>query len=317
MSPIHTARHSRLLPAARSAVAVATLVLLAGAAGTARANIDIVFDYTYDTGFFNSNPLRKNVLEAAALAFESRLTDNLTAITSGAGNTFNAVYFNPVNPSGPDLTFNGFNVATNVVLVFVGASNLGGALGVGGPGGYSAAGSGAFLANAATRGQNAAFDFGPWGGSISFDNASTNWYFDANPSTVETFTNQYDFYSVAVHELGHVLGMGTSTSWKNRSVGTAYNGPAAGAQTVTGDKGHWVTGTQSSVGVAAQEAAMTPSIGSNERKYFTTLDYAGMNDIGWQVSAVPEPTAWLMWTAGGLLVAGLRRRSTTRAARPT
>lgn len=307
-----------LQPLLRSQVAAACLVVLAGAAGSAQANIDIVFDYSYDTsGFFTSNPARMSLLDAAALTFESRLTDTLTAITSGSGNTFNANIFNPSN-TGVAITLNAFSVLANEVRVFVGASTLGGALGVGGPGGFSASGSAAFLNDVGSRGQAGASgaaagrtDFGPWGGVISFD-IGASWYFDNNPSTVEPFAGSFDFYSVAVHELAHVLGMGTQPSWNNRITGSTFNGTVAGVRALSGDLGHWAVGTLSTVGLNVQEAAMTPTIGEDVRKHFTTLDYAGMTDIGWQVSAVPEPTTWMMWGVGGVLLAGLRRRQAAR-----
>ncbi len=34
---------------------------------------------------------------------------------------------------------------------------------------------------------------------------------------------------------------------------------------------------------------MSPSIATEVRKNFTDLDFAGLQDIGWQMSAVPEP----------------------------
>ena len=311
MSPAHTTHLHGLTTGPRSALTLATLVLLVGAASSARANINIVFDYTYDTNNFFSLQSRKDVLEAAAQAFESRLTDTLTAITSGGPSTFNIDFFNPADPFGLDLALNSFSIAANDVRVFVGGSNLGGALGVGGPGGFSSLGLTSLQAArnqvGATGAAASRTDVGPWGGSIGFDNLTT-WYFDADTSTTEAFPGLFDFYSVAVHELGHVLGMGTSNSWDNRISGVTFNGTAAGTQTVTGDGGHWVTGTMSTVGVNPQAAAMTPSIAADTRKYFTTLDYAGLDDIGWDVSPIPEPATWLLWGAGGALLAGLRRR---------
>ncbi|MBM3821495.1 MAG: hypothetical protein FJ404_01185 [Verrucomicrobia bacterium] len=38
-----------------------------------------------------------------------------------------------------------------------------------------------------------------------------------------------------------------------------------------------------------QEAAMDPDISNGQRKFFTDLDFAGLSDVGWQVTAVPEP----------------------------
>ena len=295
---------------------MAAMVLCAGAAGNASANIDIVFDYSYDSNnFFDIT--KKNVMEAAATAFESRLQDNLTAITSGTGGTFNVKFFDPSN-TGFDITLNNFSVAANVLRIFVGASNLGGPLGLGGPGEFGVTGATqAFADNAASRGQAGALlfnatDFGPWGGAIGFNSAS-NWYYDLDPSTSEFFSG-FDFYTVAVHEIGHVLGIGSAPSWDNRITNGIFSGPAVGSQAVNAGADHWASGAISTFGMAAQEAVMTPSISSGQRKYFTTLDYAGMSDIGWQISAIPEPATWLMWSAGGLLLAGLRRRSADKGA---
>lgn len=306
----------RLSLHARAARAATQVLLLATVASGASANVNIVFDYSYDTNNFFSDAARKSVLEAAALTFESRLTDSLTAITSGSGGTFNVNFLNPNNfsPVVP-LSISNFSVAANEVRVFVGGGTLPGAtLGVGGPGGFGVSGATqVFLGNAVSRGQAGALlatetDFGPWGGAISF-NSATSWHFDTTPSSLDPMGGAFDFYSVAVHELAHVLGMGTADSWDSRVVGTNFVGTAAGTRALSVDKGHWAVGTMSTVGVTSQEAAMSPSISANQRKYFTTLDYAGMQDIGWQVSAVPEPATWLMWGVGGAAWLGLRRRA--------
>ena len=78
---------------------LASLSLLA-AAQPALANIDIQFDYTYDTNGFFSDVSHQSTLNAAANLFESRFSDQLTAITSSGPNSFNTAFFNPSNPSG-------------------------------------------------------------------------------------------------------------------------------------------------------------------------------------------------------------------------
>lgn len=198
----------------------------------------------------------------------------------------------------------------------------GSTLGIGGPGGFSAGGTAAFLNTVRARGQSGALlandptDFGPWGGSITFDTDAA-WYFDPDPLTLEVFPGQNDFYSVAVHELAHLLGIGTAPSWDTFVSGSVFTGTASRAENggfnvpLSGDTGHWADGTTDRVAtpmtLALQETAMDPSLLQGTRKYFTELDYAGLDDLGWQV-AVPEPGVAGLLAAGGVMLLGWRRR---------
>lgn len=297
-------------PSARTkrGLAIGAVAAVVGLGGPAVA-FDIVFDYTYDDfGFFDAS--RRAVLDAAAGFFESTIQDDLAAIDSdadaGGFNSFNVNFLDPEAPTtgASAITINNYDVAADTLVVFVGSFNFSGStLGQGGPGGFSAGGSSAFLDNAITRGETptrdgvrnpdtdtqSAVDFAPWGGSISFDR-DTDWYVDNDPSTDESFGGQHDFYSVALHELGHVLGMGTADSWDNQIAGGQFTGANAvaahgGNVNLQSGGGHWASDTDSTIfGTStAQEAAMDPSIQVGTRKRFTDLDMAGLEDIGWEI----------------------------------
>lgn len=285
---------------------LASLTLLA-VTQSALANIDIQFDYSFDSSGFFSDASRKSVLDGVATVFESRFADSLTAIDSAGSNNFSTVFFNPSNPFGADITLAAQDIASDVLRIYVGGASLGGStLGLGGPGGFSCSGFGTFCSDAANRGQSPdPADVSPWGGSISFDTAS-NWYFGLTPDGLQS--GEFDFHSVALHELTHVLGYGTSGSFDSHIVGGNFVGSAAGTVALTSDTSHWAEGTLSTFNGVVQEAAMDPSLAAGTRKHFTDLDFAAMQDIGWQVTPVPEAGTWVMMLVGLALVGGVARR---------
>lgn len=278
--------------------------------------IQIVFDYSYDSSGFFSDILRRDILQTAGDTLGARLSDNLLAITSGPSgsgfdNNFTAQFSDPAS-AGPSQSIDSYSVIEDTMVVFVGGYDLGGStLGLGGPGGYGVSGTADFLNLVSTRGQAGApdTDFGPWGGSISFNDTSS-WYFDTDLSTSADIIGT-DFYSVALHEIGHVLGLGTSLSWDNLIDGSNnLVGPSVGSVALDPSAGHFADGTGSFIGGVSQEAAMTPSVLTGTRKEFTDLDYAALSDIGWQVSAVPVPAAAWLFGSGLLgLIAVARRRT--------
>lgn len=264
--------------------------------------ISITFDYSYDTNRFFADASRKNTLVQAGTYLESRLQDQLTAINSSGSNDFTAKFSNPSNFSSA-VSIPSFDVAANDIRVYVGASDLGSnTLGTGGPGGFSVSGDQAFVTNAQTRGQDGVLaspptDFGPWGGAIGF-NSTSNWYFDQDALSVESF-NDFDFFSVAVHELGHIIGFGTSASWDADVSGQSYTGEFSratygGAIPLDPDLAHWAEGT---IG----NTAMEPVLAAGQRRYFTDLDFAGLRDVGWEVTTpvpVPLPGALVLLFSG-------------------
>lgn len=260
----------------------------------------ISFNYGFDANNFFSSVESQNTLEAAASYFESIIQDDLTAIDSDPGppdNNFSTEFFNPADPLSK-VGFDHFDVPADTIIVYVGGTDLGGALGLGGPGGSPfVGGTPTFVNNAISRGEgvvqgSGAKDFAPWGGSISFD-TTTNWYFDQDVSINDVPADKFDFYSVALHELGHVLGIGGADSWSNQidtttdpDTFTGANAEAAngGTPVALADAAHWAEGTQSTVNGTLQEAAMDPTITNGVRKRFTDLDNAALEDIGWVVA---------------------------------
>ena len=184
-------------------------------------------------------------------------------------------------------------------------------------------------------GESYSLESGSTIGSLSFDIDTDNnqvtdsaaqlesfWHFD---STTDVEDGKIDFYSVALHELLHTIGIGTADSWDDQIAAANAGGEDldwAGAEVIdvngTGldlieaDGGHIALGTMStrlSDGMA-QEVIMSPSIAPGERRELTALDAAFLRDIGWaaNVAAVPEPGIATLGSLVGMLVLARRRR---------
>lgn len=279
--------------------------------------VDIVFDYSLDTNaFFNAQ--RQAVLNAAANDLESRLNDELTAIDEpppGAGWTTS--YTNPT--TGELVSEENLTIPAGSIRVYVGARDL-----VAEEAGeeahlalasrgltrdtdifYETLAGEAWANNVLSRGQAGALldaptDIGPWGGSIAFDSKlepNTRWYDGLSGDLPEEPWTWVDLYSTAIHELGHILGYhesipGAPTSWSTNIVNGEFKGPTVQAlmddPVFVGEKGHWKEGTR----YDGSDASMDPSGLVNHRTRFTELDFAGLDDIGWELRAdtkVAEP----------------------------
>ncbi|VAW54544.1 hypothetical protein MNBD_GAMMA07-2112 [hydrothermal vent metagenome] len=276
--------------------------------------ITINFDYSLDSNGFFNDTTRRDILGSAANRITSRLKDNLSAITSSGSNQFNPTIKLPDGTG--QIQQNNASITADTLTIFVGSQTFSGnTVGLGGPGGFSAGGSRDFFSNITQRGQlgattgTNATDFAPWGGSISFDETNT-WFFDNDTSTIESFIGT-DFYSVALHELGHIFGIGTSDAWANlidnngNFTGAASNNLFGGNISLDANGAHWQEGTL----LNSQETAMDPSNVNGTRQDFTELDFAALNDIGWQIKPVPLPPAFFLLISGiiGLISIGKRK----------
>lgn len=265
--------------------------------------LNLVIDYTYDTsGFFNEQA-RRDVLEEVATVYEARIGDTLNAITPGGVNSWTAVFAHPT--TGVQTTVQNLSIPADTVTVYVGARDLSSGLGLGGPGGFSSLGTPDFNVNLETRGEAGVnpsgsndTDFAPWGGTISFDSEVT-WNFSMDPPSA----GQNDFYSVALHEMAHVLGFGTSDAFRNLiNASNLFTGTASVAAHGSSvpmhadslgnpDSGHWASGISSTLPgtTIAQETSMDPQVTTGSRKHLTVLDWAALDDLGWEVSDVAGP----------------------------
>ena len=285
--------------------------------------LEIKFDYTYDTrGFFTDLATgapridRRALLDLAA-AHYSGFTDTLSAITPAEGDQWSVSFMHP-SLGGPGVTLNNVAIEADTLRIYVGGSpSAPGVLGFAGTGvNLQATGSAAFVDAVMTRGQldttgPDASDYATWGGYIWF-NASNDWYFGADAGGLSP--GGPDFLTTATHEIGHILGFGEADSWRAQI--DASTGLFTGAASVAAYGGgvpldrygsHWAEGTMSVRDGLPQETMMDPSTPFGERQLPTALDYAGFADMGWQVSAVPEPETALMLLAGLALI-GLRAR---------
>lgn len=292
------------------------IILIALAAATQLPALTIRIDYSYDTSNFFNTQQKRNAIEAVAACYGQLIHDNLLRIDPAEfqSASWTATFFHPA--TGTSTGISNLIVPENTIIIYVGARVLSGSLlGQGGPGGFSASGFTPWFARIKGRGSPAAAidpasartDFSPWGGSIAFDSDRT-WNFSQSQNLAGT-----EFVTVALHEMGHVLGIGLADSWKNRISNNLFTGPAAqrsnGSQPqVEADAGHFkspVSGTLTSEAFGSfgmphgtsRPVLMLASSTDNSvhLDVASDLDLAGLVDIGWQV----VPTSGLSITSLG------------------
>ena len=175
---------------------------------------------------------------------------------------------------------------------------------------------GVFAGGPGIAGAPFSFDQGLRAGSVAF-NDTANFHFD---HTTPVAPGTADFFTVALHELLHVLGVGTSDTWNSLVSGTNYlgaDGIAANGGSGTGlvfsDGDHLAQGTLSpriSDGVS-QIAVLDPALALGTRRNLTDLDLALVRDLGlktFPTAAIPEPSSLVLLALGGVAVCVRRRK---------
>jgi hypothetical protein len=245
---------------------------------TSRFNIQ--FDYRFDTErWFTSD--RKAILEAAAKVWETAIAEEFEAIPAGTP-------LQVINPQTSQIENFVANYPIDDLVVFVGSRTIDGSgntQATAGPSGMWTLGS-----RLETRYNGSTFQ--PWTAHLSFDRAET-WFFDPTLNTSSDIPrNAVDFFSLAIHELGHTLGIGTSRAFNNLIVGNTFVGNSAKAENgdrpipLAPDLSHPAEGfIASRVGSIA---VMNPTLLRGSRKLPNRLDLALLRDIGYRVN---DPSA--------------------------
>ena len=339
---------------------VFVIALVIGTMWVLSANVsalDILVDYSFDTeilesgavsGFFNpshsyadgsTGAQRRARLEAAADVFSANITDDLLPIVPESGNQWQ---LRIRNPGIPQFEFiDDLVVPADSIILYAGGRDLGGPILGQADGGQIESWSGSleFLDTIRHRGegsagsfQQASDDFGPWGGTVTFtsnivvsvDGTPTgfNWHFDETTAGLDG--TKFDFQTVALHEIGHVMGFGTSPSYvAHRLVGgdplgtenlftgensvAVYGGnvPLEGSpDDLKARPQHW------QADLLNDTTVMDTTLRVGKRSVMQPLDWAGFADLGWEVVLIPEPgPTVLSLVALVALVVMVKRRS--------
>ncbi|HUR54535.1 MAG TPA: choice-of-anchor D domain-containing protein, partial [Gemmataceae bacterium] len=257
--------------------------------------LHVQFDYRFDTTGFFGDPLRRQVLQAAADDLTSHLHDRLDAIAPGGGNTWTASLNRPDTNQPvqiPDLV-----VPADTLIVFVGAQSLSNSHGFAAPLAIPAFGGTREWYNTLLgRGQPGALlplptDTASLGGYIAF-NSNLSWYFG---TATPVPAGLPDFYTRVQHGLGHALGFyhwnGETTSFDRLLENGAFHGPNViarhGGPVPVRGRYDWDFGVRDN----GQLTGMGSEQPNGTRVGYTPLDYAALADIGWELTPPPAPTA--------------------------
>ncbi|MBK1792282.1 hypothetical protein [Persicirhabdus sediminis] len=274
------------------------------------AAIDIVIDYTYDTTNFFDTQEKRDAIEAVADFYGEIITDELAAIDPSLFPSYiwRITFADPL--TGDSIVLENPSIPANTIIIYVGGKDLDGSTA-----GQASTGSIAYhnveswKKHIFGRGKPGAeittsslrTEYAPWGGIVMFDTIKPDstpreWNFSLSQNQTGS-----EFVTIAIHEIGHVLGLGSADSWDNLISNGVFNGPAASnsyGSAPPADYGHFGSGTNSSLfGVfSATHGQSRPAImnssttdtGSNF-DVITDLDLAALVDIGWKIS---PPESW-------------------------
>ena len=313
----------------------------------------VVVDYTYDTNNFFDTQAKRDAMQAAADRYSEIIDSKLDAVgpagtASGTDPDWRIGFFHPGTGDSFELStassqaadslfaagdgnfpaaadeygFPGLN--ENEWILFAGGRPLV-STGVGGTGSGTNFASTFEDPNGPLRrgvipvtSGDAVNDQPAWGGSISFD-SGTSWHFDL---TTPATGGDTDFYTIALHEIGHAFGLNSSSNqWESTQVAEnffgsetllAYNDDngtnLTSLFTVSPTNLHWEDGTYDSEIFAAGNPIFVGTVGAGNlqdllmepianftpsvrRFELTNTDVAALRDLSW--STIPNASILL------------------------
>lgn len=315
----------------RFSSSVLAIWLLVGFANNTQA-IEIVVDYSYDTNDFFDTPIKREAMEAAAARFSRIVTSSLGAVSPdqwrlgfrhpGTGESIQLSSADSVDDdilveAGADpADVYGFpGLEADEWILYAGGSDIATA-------GFGGTGTGTNFSDVyddldgpfhrglfSNTPADSVNDIPAWGGAITF-NQELNWHFDISQAAP---ASAIDFYSIALHEVAHVLGLSTRwNQWIEHRQGDYFEGPNAldaynadNQTTVTqlelesSTNNHWKEDTYQSFVFplgepnphgthldALQDLLLEPQANFTfEQRRFevTNVDAAALVDLGWSI----------------------------------
>jgi hypothetical protein len=247
-------------------------------AGTALPPVrfKIQLDYRYDRAGFFADPTRKQALEGACRIWGRLISDSFANVPK---DTFIKVR-DPEKPTEPAVALN-IEYEIDDLVVFVGSADLpSGVTGTSAPTAGLSGITDTQLASSLDQRFNGAV-FQPWTAWITFD-TTTSFHFDPSPELGAAVpAGKIDFVSVALHELGHVLGFGTAEAFKSKIVSKTFTGAKAqalfgGPLPLTTDLAH----VPNASATGTRRMLMDQSDSAGVRYLPSPLDLAALEDLG-------------------------------------
>ncbi len=237
---------------------------------------DIKFDYRFDQFKFFT-PERREILNLAAKIWSSHIQDEFEPIPAGETVKFS------IDSIDREVTL---DQPIDDLLIFVSSVNLNPSELTLGEGSYYAQ----YILGSDRENRIQGDDFEPWVGTIEFNSlAEDSFYFDKTPTTDDDIPfDQLDFLSLALHEIGHVLGFGTAPIFRQQITNNKF----IGTQSIKFNGGQPVPLDESGTHIRNKysldpnsDALMDPVLTSGKRNLPTSLDLALLTDIGYNIFA--------------------------------